>query len=323
MLQHSNIFRLGAGLMVSACVLAGCQKIEKGFLSDSIYYVENPFVVQQGITATSATLVADGSTNPLHVKLLGIRDQKTGAGADSMFLKPQLMSTYLSAISYTDSTLALLKAKLKDSLVAPFSVNGIGGRLQFTQTTKFVDPGVYTIDVGVSNIKGEKILRNACDIHIIPATTDDTLTYKSWTTMDDAGTFYTPATTLQMDIVRVGQGPDKIIFRWKDKNGVFFNPAKGEVKPRAGRPYFAHWDPYYPEVKTDSSIEYQYPQGVPEFPVYPATSIGYDNGICYYQVQKNAADIGQYINTVSSIKYFTTRGTYIITYYLTNAARKN
>jgi hypothetical protein len=299
-----------------------CEKVEKGFLSDSIYYIENPFTVQQGITTTSATLVADGSTNPLKVTLLSIRDKKTGAKIDSLFLTPKMMSTYTGGITYEDSTLALLKAKLKDSMVAPFSINSIGGRLQFTQTTLYVDPGSYTIDVKVSNIKGERTLQDACNIIVTPIATIDTITYKSWTTADAAGTFYTLPATLQMDVKHDAQGPGKIIFQWKDKNGHFFNPAAGEVYGRDQRPSFRHWDPYYQEVKTDTSIEYEYPQGVPEFPVFAVSSVGFNDGICYYRVDRKYTDIGLHVNTVSAIKYYVTRGSYTVTYYLNNVERK-
>lgn len=299
-----------------------CEKVEKGFLSDSIYYIENPFTVQQGITTTSSTLVADGSTSPLKVVLVGIRDKKNNAKADSMFTKPQLMSTYTAAVTYEDSTLAKLKAKLRDSLVAPFSINPLGGRLQFTQTSLFIEPGSYSLDVAVSNIKGEKTLKDACNIIVTPLTTIDTLLYKSWTTADAAENFYPQLDALQMDITHDGQGPNKIIFQWKDKNGEFFNPAAGEVYGRAQRPSFKHWDPYYPEVKTPTTIEYEYPQGIPELPAFPSTAIGFDNGICYYRVDMKHTDIGLHVNTVSSIKYYVTKGTYTITYYLNNVVRK-
>lgn len=309
-------------LLLAILGIYSCEKVEKGFLSDSIYYIENPFTIQQGITATSSTLVADGSTNPLRVVLAGIRNKKNNAKADSMFITPQMMSTYTDAVTYEDSTLAKLKAKLRDSLVAPFSINPIGGRLQFTQTSLFIDPGSYSIDVAVSNVKGEKTLRDACNIIVTPMTTIDTLLYKSWTTADAAGNFYSLPDNLQMDITHNGQGPNKIIFQWKDKNGDFFNPAAGEVYGRDQRPSFKHWDPYYPEVKTTTTIEYEYPQGIPELPAFPSTAIGFDNGICYYRVDMKYTDIGLHVNTVSSIKYYVTKGTYTITYYLNNVVRK-
>jgi hypothetical protein len=129
-----------------------------------------------------------------------------------------------------------------------------------------------------------------------------------------------------MDIKRDVSGPNKIVFKFLDKNGTPFSPANGEVAHRSGRPSFADWDPYYPEVATDSSFEYKYPSMVPEFPVFNTTVIAggssWSGGICYYQVLSKYTDIGLNVNPVSTPIFYATSGTYTVTYYLTNVVRK-
>lgn len=311
---------------IALTVSMSCQKVEKGYLSDNIYYLQNPFTVQQGTTATSGTIVGDGSTSPLSVKLLAVRNELTGENADSMLLKKDTILVYKDAVTYQDSTLALLNAKLKDSAVAPFSVNPLGGRLQFTQASQFVDTGVYTIDVTVSNMRGTKTLNNACNLVITPLSTQDSLFYKSVTASNAAEVFSSlPSNTLTVTIVRYPAGPNKIVLKWLDKNGTAFDPAAGEIVARTGRPTFKDWNPYYPEVKTDTSIEYQYPAGIPQIPAYASTVISngssWGGGICYYRIALAHTDIQMAINTVSTILYYVTQGTYIVTYSLNNIVR--
>lgn len=320
-----KIIRFAAVGVAVLLYMTGCKKVQEGYISDNIFYLENPFYVQQGVTTTSSTIIGDGSTSPLHVKLLAVRDA-LGKNADSVLLKKDTILVYTGAVTYQDSTVAMLNAKLKDSAVAPFSVNSIGGRLQFTQATQYVDTGTYTIDVQVSNVKGQVTLQNACNIVITPQTTIDSIFYQAWTTSDAAGNFYSQsAGDMGLTITWDPNGAARIIYKWVDKNGTPFNPAAGEVIARTGRPTFRDWCPYYPEVKTDSTIEYQYPAGIPQMPAYSSTVIsdgsGWSGGICYYQVSRTHTDIGQNANTVSTILYYLTKGTYTVTYRLNTIGR--
>jgi hypothetical protein len=305
-------------------LICGCQKVEKGFISDNIYYAENPFTVMQGITAVSTGLVIDGSTTPVNAKLLAVRDIATGADASKYFLKPDTIRVYTGAISYSDSTVALLNLKLKDSTLAPFSINTIGGRLQFTQATKFIPQGKYMIDVQASNIRGTRVLKNACQINVTASVADTLFTlaynHSNSTFTDFVGE---PATLLNFKITHDPSGPSKIVYVWKDKNGNNFNPANGEVNGRPNRPAFVDWDPYYPQVKTDTSIEFGYPKGVPQFPIFqnPQNYTWATNGLCYYSVSGSHTDIGMNANTTFGILYYATQGTYVITIMLTDITR--
>ena len=138
MLKNKKSMLASLLLTVALLIIYGCQKVPKGFISDNIFYNINPFTVSQGITTVSTGLVIDGSTTPLNVKLLAVRDMGTGKDASGILLKLDTIRVFKGAVDYNDSTEALLNLKLKDSTLAPFSVNGIGGRLQFTQATKFV-----------------------------------------------------------------------------------------------------------------------------------------------------------------------------------------
>ena len=76
-----------AGVCLAIVLLfTGCEKVEKGFLSDNMYYVENPLTTSQGSVTVSSSIVADGSTTPLQVELTRVVDDK-GNDMDSILTK--------------------------------------------------------------------------------------------------------------------------------------------------------------------------------------------------------------------------------------------
>ncbi|HEX8019058.1 hypothetical protein [Mucilaginibacter sp.] len=315
MLKNKKSMLASLLLTATLLIIYGCQKVPKGFISDNIFYNINPFTVSQGITTVSTGLVIDGSTTPLNVKLLAVRDMATGKDASGILLKLDTIRVFKGTVDYNDSTEALLNLKLKDSTLAPFSVNGIGGRLQFTQATKFVPLGNYNFDIQVSNIRGTKIINNACKI-IVQGASPDTLTYLAYNQSDSKfTTFVTKAASLlDVKITHNAAGPNKIIYVWKDKNGNSFNPSKGEVTGRPSRPTWADWDPYYPQLKTDTSLEYGYPAGVPQMPVFSAAKNypGFGTAITYYSIAGTHNDAGANANTTFTINYNLTKGTFVV-----------
>ena len=292
---------------------SACKKQATGFLSDNLYYLENPFFVAQGVTTVSASMVTDGSTAPLQVKLLSIREKKSGKSADSAFLKPQLMTVFSGNVTYNDSTPESLRSKLKDSMVAPFSVNSIGGRLQFTGTTTFIPQGMYTMDVDATNVRGKKTLTEVCDINILPTeyfVQAGTPYSYLLDTINQGRVYATP----ELTATRNPSGPAVITIKWVDENGKVFNPAKGEVQARAGLSSFQNWDPYYDVQLTDTAFVFPYPDRVPVFPVFNPAQVGV--GIqadywCYYRIPAAyIAEPGQEYRLAFAFKLPNAVGTY-------------
>ncbi|SDE04246.1 hypothetical protein SAMN05216464_103437 [Mucilaginibacter pineti] len=322
-MRKNTLYSIALAILATAAIF-GCNKIKTGFISDNIYYNVNPFTVAQGNTAVSAGLVIDGSTTPVNVKLLAVRDMATGKDASVYLLKPDTIRIYNGTITSDDSTLTQLSKKLKDSTLAPFSVNSIGGRLQFTQASKFVPIGSYNIDLQVSNVRGTRTLNNACQINVV-GSIPDTISYKAYNHSDATYTNFVgfSAALLDMKVKYDPSGADKIIYVWKDKNGKTWNPAKGEIVGRPGRPTFADFDPYYPVTKTDTSLEYRYPGGVPIFPVFaiPKAYPGFNGGPYYYSIKGSANDTGGPVNTTFTVGFYLTKGTFVITTIVTDVAR--
>lgn len=254
-------------------VVCCCNKAEEGFLSDKLFYRSNPFNADKGRVVTSAPLETDGSTQSLQVKLLAVRDN-TGAVAQAM-TKEYEIPVYKGEIRSTDSTLELLSKKLGTGLYKPFNVNEVGGRLEVTPASMFVDTGTYDFDIEASNIKGKKVLNSIAKVRIKPAIPFQLIRqFASTSTTGQEATFVTQA-NFTVTIERVPAGPNKIIIKFVDKNGVPFNPKTGEVIPRAtlagatGLRYeFRQFAPFYAEEKTDTALVYQYPEKTPTFPLF-------------------------------------------------------
>lgn len=262
-----------AGLLIAGKMFSGCQKIVKGFLSDNIHYVENPLTTTQGQITVSSSIISDGSTSPLQVELVRVVDS-SGKDVSSVLTKPDSITGFSDAVTYLDSTLDLLNKKIKTQAVPPLSVNSIGGRIQLTPATSYVPAGTYTIDVKVSNIRGSRVLTNACQIIIDSqsvVTSPDTVYSGTY-----AGTFdLNTGTSLSLigaPSIKVDYYPltsNKIVYKFIDKNGNVYDPKTNGILRRTNRWSMKQFDPYYPEVLTDTSVEYQFPKVPNVFPVFP------------------------------------------------------
>ncbi|MEI6949032.1 hypothetical protein V9K67_17740 [Paraflavisolibacter sp. H34] len=310
-------------LLAAMALSAGCKKSVEGFLSDTIFYRANPFRAPIGQVAYSAPLEVDGSTSPLSVKLLAIRDKATGKIADNM-LAEQDVTTFTGEVTWQDSTLALLQKKITTSKKKPFYVNPVGGRLELTPATTGVGAGNYTIDLEVSNVRGTRVLHDVCEIQLQSSGAPYELQYQAWSASDDNGVFTTPPGAYSVSVDRVPSGPNKIILKFVDRNGSIFNPKGGEVINRGDRPTLKNWDPYFPEEATDTALVYPYPN-VPQFPIFQETMMGsakWTGFICYYRIPARFTDINRHLNPVFTIKY-NLPGTYIVTARMGDVVKKS
>jgi len=300
---------------LTTAALYGCLKPEEGFLSNNIYYRANPFVATQGGITTSAPLETDGSTSPITVKLLAIRNKATGKSAEDL-LKEREVQVYLKEVTAEDNTVEKLNAKLGKKMVKPVNINPVGGRIEVSQASEFVDTGTYTIDIEVSNVRGTKVINNAADIRILPKKHYEFIGTPSFTNSDPLplpdGNFLPSTGTVTID--RDAAGPNKIIFKFVDKNGVPYNPKKNEVIIRGDRPHFALMDPYYAEERTDTAIVFQYPTAP-----FPLIKGSFGNYVNYYRIPSTANSLARNINVTMEFRVYS-KGTYLVTIRTTDAS---
>jgi hypothetical protein len=254
----------------------GCSKPAPGYLSKVLVYNPKTLVATKGRVTTSGALIVDGSTNPINVKLLRTRNFYTKQPSDEILLKKYEIPIYKGEITQNDTTLAQIAPKLGMASYPVFNVNSIGGRIEVSPASTFVDTGSYEFDINVTNPAGTRDAASVGIVRLVNATNPFEITRQAVTsTPVNAETPVTTQTNFTFSIARTA-GPNKIILKIVDKNGVAFNPTK--FITLIDRPVLRNFAPYYPEVKTDTELVYEYPEKLPTFPLFQYTSVNPTNG---------------------------------------------
>ena len=298
-------------------LFAGCEKVEKGFLSDNMYYVENPLVTSQGSVTVSSSIVADGSTAPLQVELTRVVDGK-GNDMDSLLTRTDSIMGFSGSVSYLDSTLDLLNKKIQTTAAKPLSVNPIGGRIQLTPATQYVPVGTYTIDVRVTNIRGTRDMPQACNIVINGTGSSDTVYAGTYAGTFDplTGTYLAGLANPNVNVSYYATDINKIVYEFLDMNGKIYDARTWGIGTRTHRWNMKQFDPYYPEVLTDTSVEYQFPTVPNQFPAFVNPGV---NGVIprgnygvFNAVPAASNSTGSAVFAFVDMAFFK-RGTYIVT----------
>ncbi|REH00961.1 hypothetical protein [Flavobacterium aquicola] len=330
--MRKNIIRAAtvAGILLLA---VACEKPEIGYLSDNIFYNNSIYYVERGKTTYSSPIVANGSSSPLNVELLKVKDSE-GKDVTEVFKKPQNIKVYDQPVTYLDSTMALLNSRFKDSIVQPFRINPIGGRMEFTPATTYLPGGTYSIDLKVSNTKGEKTIEDAAKIVLTNSTgAPYSLVFKRVRDYSDGSTLNNTDDeniTVDVDYVPGTQEETKCIYKFVDKNGVAFNPKAGEISRWLPTwPWLNNWDPYFKPVLTDTAIEHQMPGLIgftfPYFNVVVVEGQMWDQGgdaLSYFKIPKGHLNEYNVNIQVAFAFRFHAQGTYNITVHLHKLTRK-
>jgi hypothetical protein len=320
--------------LIITCVIGlsfySCKKQVEGFLSDKLFYRTNPFPAIKGRVTTSSPIETDGSTQPLSVELLDIRDVN---GKTSAVLTTEYdIAVYKAEIRSTDTTLEMLNKKLGIAKYKPFNVNPIGGRLEVTPASVYADTGTYEFDIRVSNVAGTRTFNKIGKVRltapvafqIVGTPLVSTSTAGQETTVTNL-----PSSSNTVTVTRKPDGPNKVIIKYIDKNGVVFNPKSGQVIPRISLPtnvrsHFAQFDPYYPVELTDTAFVHQYPEKTPTFPLFTRNNNNYLNS---YRIPNTFNDLNLNVNAEFAVRLYPVElpyvsGTYVITYKLNTIAKK-
>lgn len=313
-------------MLIPFVLMQACKPEQIGYLNDHLRYSVAQIQVVQGTSISTDPLIANGSSTPMQVELLEVRNKATGAAVPE-FLVSKEFSVYLAEVGAADLTLEQLATKIGTSTTPAIDVNSIGGKVTFSPATEDIPPGVYTIDLQVSNISGTKIYKDALEVNLIPMKPDSLFAATASTSVigSESATTTMPGGEYSVTVEHRASAENKIIYMWLDKDGEPFNPADGEVIRRATLPSFADWSPFYPEELTDTAIVYEYPyfKGL-VYPVKSRTTVGTseyaDNPVANYRVMGDAVDIGKNINTASTARFYKP-GTHIIRFKLNSVKR--
>jgi hypothetical protein len=324
-MKSASIYIL-TGLCAMIIISTGCTKQpQEGFLGNKFFYLSNPFTGTKGRVVTSVPIQADGSTYPLTVKLLAVRN-RAGQVTD-ILTKEYEIPIYKGEVTPADSTPELLAAKLGTAMYKPFNVNANGGRLELSPATAYADTGTYDFDIQVTNMKGSKDLKSIAKVILTPSVPFQVVRqFANTNTPGQELTFVTQA-NFAVTLERK-DGPNVIIIKFVDKNGVPFNPKTGQVLPRVGTPTalryeFKQLSPYYAEEKTDTALVFKYPAKTPTYPLFTLNNAYLSS----YRIPAAFNDLNLNINPEFAIRLFPTdgvpyvSGTWIITNKMNFAAK--
>ncbi|HEV8287251.1 MAG TPA: hypothetical protein VGQ09_23240 [Chitinophagaceae bacterium] len=329
-----KFLKISSFVFIATIIILGCKKPAEGYLSKVLVYSPKTLVATKGRATTSAALLVDGSTSPINVELLTTRNYYTKQSADAILLKEYEIVTYTAEITQNDSTPEQVAAKVGKAMYSSFNVNPIGGRLEVTPATNFIDTGTYEFDILVTNPAGSREVNSVGIIKIVNPTNSFEITTQSVNTSPSTSeTPTTNQTNFTTSIVRTSSAANKIILKFVDKNGVPFNPNAGQVNIRADQPYFKMYAPFYPEEKTDTALVYRYPSGLPVFPIYPALMVPgrtqpITNYSFSYRIPATATDINMNVNPTMGFRLWpllgeqAVSGTYLVTFKMNFVTRK-
>src|SRR5688572_30831445 len=155
-------------ILISTCIaalaLSGCYKVsdDKGFLSDDLL-LKGADTIKVPLGGKGNTNVAwlDGSSMPAVFSIDNIRDA-SGNRSEQFFQKYKYLTWVKPYNNKTDTTIALINAKLSEREVPCFDINPVNGMLQYLETTSNLKNSgdVFHVDVKVSNSKGEKLYKD-------------------------------------------------------------------------------------------------------------------------------------------------------------------
>lgn len=304
-------------------VLNSCKKIPNGNLSNIIRYETLPIEVPQGRSYVSDALNPEGSTKPLHIKLLNVYNKNSGEDVTDIFLQKYNFTVWTGLYdSRVDTTLELIDAKQKDSLIYPISINSVSGQLEANYTTINLPLGEFSFDLEISNEAGSAIYKEIGEFEIVEAPFYEIPTVRSTVAMmvgNESTTKTITSNSSHLVVEKISDDENKIIVRILDKNGNPFNPIEGEIvrRPNTGTTggYLQTMQDYSIESESfEDRMEFIY--GVVPFPL---ASLG--NGFNYYyripaQYVVFDASLGLPYNTYSCNARFSfqtfTPGTYKI-----------
>lgn len=294
-MKRINYSLLLFSLLLTSFIFDGCTKIDKGFLSSTMTYSVNEFTVIRGRIKSSYSLVTDGSTTPVKVKMLHVYDVN-GKIVDSLFTKNYPVSVWTAAYdNKTDLTYAAIMAKRKVVDMPPVTVNESNGAFEANPATVYLPLGRYTFDLEVTNVVGTQTLSKAMTLNLVDGksieTTPETGAYAVYRMVKNTGTSLGALFNgnnnpyVVESITRFADTPNTVILKITDKNGMVFNPKLNEVmkRPNTGLnptpPFLQNLQDYAPDtyIANDTAMIIKYPL-VP----FPIATLG--NGFNMYYV---------------------------------------
>lgn len=276
------ILNISLVALVLSMTTIGCKKVPDGTLSSYARYEVTPIEIKQGRAGMSDAMNPDGSAKPFFIKMLAVYNSETGENVTETFTKKYPVTVWTRFYDpRKDTTMAMIDAKRKDSLVYPISFNESSGQLQYNIATDSLPLGMYDFDLEIKNSAGSGVYPKIGQFQLIEAGDFEIPAGRSTVAMKvGAETTTKPMPAGSVEVTKINEDVNKVIVRIVDKNGVSFNPKAGEIGRRPVSGTGGGWlqtmqDYSVSTVLFDDRMEFVY--GTLAFPL---SSLG--NGFNYY-----------------------------------------
>lgn len=319
-------------LLAAVTLTASCKKIQEGYFSEGIRYQFPTIEVERGVVkiANENLIFPDGSTLPLDVQLLDIRDKATGKRAEVWFSDYESYR-FLSPLTDTDTTMELFNKKIQYAKFKPFDFVNSGGYFRFNSGTKTIPKGEYTFDLEVSNIAGRRTLKDAATIVVkdpVPYVVDPSTQLGTARDGTPATHAYLPVTQREVTVEKTGDDGNQVTLKFIDKNGTAFNPASIQNRLLADGSTLNDFKTFalFDRVQfTNSSMSYNF--GIPP---YPFKNAAVNGKTMYFWIPAQFVEIDQFPSATNPRAALTVRvrldikveGKWLITIKCLNATAK-
>lgn len=306
----------------------GCQKVRKGFLSDTLRYKDKVIYAKKGLALTlSDRINADGSTPPITFKMSNLREKESGKPAPEEFFTEYEVLVFKEGDVFNpevDTTVELLDKKRELKTMLPMNFNEVSGQISFNRASSNLPIGEYTFDLEATNVWGTKEYPDFAEIHVIEPTIEDLfeLSYSA-ASGADASEEFTTMKAPKVSVKKISDEGARVILKYTDKNGRAFDPSQGQVIKRGDRPMFETHAKFNPVKYTDTAMICDFE--VAPFPMQrytdPSTDWGY---LIYYRIPAEFVSIdglpNQSANPVVEFQ-LKMEGTYVVDVQMTDALR--
>lgn len=282
-----KLFHFAIAVLLGILALPACKKIPVGYISDQIRYVSDTFRVPRGTNYSTDPkgFELDGSSYPIEVKLLEIRDMATGKPTNVFSENHEAYLWNALFDPNTDTTVELLNKKRKKESMPPLRLVEKSGQLMFNEGSINIPVGNYTFDINVTNGSGQKTFKDIGVIQIqdvpfkIESSGGTAWFINNTNTSGDIGT---PSITYQ----KISNEGYQVRLKITDKNGTPFNPKAGELIKRGDRPTFETYAKFHPVQYTDTTMVCDFE--LTPFPILEAPGYGY---LMYYRIPSDYVKI--------------------------------
>jgi hypothetical protein len=314
----------------SVILIAACEKVEPGFLSEQMRYKDNVIYCKRGLALQQSDRInTDESTPPVTFKMMNLRDKSSGKPAPQAFFEDYDVLVFKEGESFnveTDTSVEQLNKKREVQKLKPMYFNENSGQFVFNKASVNLPLGEYVFDIAAQNVNGARTFTGFGQITVADPDLDDIFTIEdNVSNAFDVNNVVTPMRNPRMTLTKVSDEGARVILKLVDKNGNPFNPKAGEIIKRGDRPVFENYARFHPVITTDTAMIIDFELAPFPLTIYHDGSTNWGH-LMYYRIPSKFVKVDNMTPNAYSVNprfafVVKLEGTYIVEIRFTDAVR--